>query len=407
MSWIDQAKHDIVIITGDGSEFRPLWKEPQKAKEYNVSQFDFPEVSGSFVSRGTPKGRKFPLEIYFTGDDHLGQSEIFESAADDPRPWTIIHPYYGSINVQPVSINFDNTGDNVSKITISLIETISENNPRITITPIDKINFDISLLNIVASDSFVVRIPKPDAANIERMSSNVTQVYNEGKKAIKDTFNADNYFNLFNDSKAAILNATNAPFAAINATLLVINYPFLFADSVKNRVDTILRQFNILRQTVSTLVTPSDKVIYEKSAAYMIATSAQASITNMDYQSSVDVLANMEKLIDSYNNFVSDIDSVQSDDASDENSYIADHDTMMGIEAVINYTVSNLIAIAVGSKQERSIVLEDDSNVIQLAHRFYGLEPDDSTIDYLIATNNFSLSENIQVKKGRTIKYYV
>lgn len=408
MSWVGQALNDMVIFTGDGREYRPLWKEPQKVKEFNISQFDFPNIPGSFVSRGTPKGRKIPLEVYFVGEDHLDQAEAFEISSDDPRAWLIIHPYYGTLQVQPVSINFDNSGGNVTKITISLIETITDDSPvSAAVVPYDKIISDIAELNETAASSFVTAVPKPDSLNINKMRNNATNVYNEGVKTLRETINADEYFNAFNEAQTAILLATDIPLEAINTTLALINYPYQFVDSVKNRIDLILRQFGILRSTVTNLVRPSDKAIYEKSAAFTLATAAQASVTETDYQSANDALVVMEQIMEAYNEYVEDIDSIQSENGSDENSYIADHDTMIQIQSIINYTVSNLIQIALNSKQERSIVLEKDSNSILLAHRFYGLVPDDSTIDYFIATNGFGLVNNLIIKKGTVVKYYV
>jgi hypothetical protein len=407
MSWVDQANHGIFIRTGDGKEYSPLWKEPQKVKEFNITQFDFPNIAGSFVSRGTPKGRKIPLELYFVGEDHLDQADAFDTSSDDPRSWFIIHPYYGSFQAQPTTINFDNTGGNVSKITVSLIETIVDDSPiSASIVPTDKIVSDIAVFDETVSESFVTSIPKPDAQNINGMRNNATNIYNEGVKSLREAINADEYFNLFNEAQTAILNATDIPLEAINTTLALINYPFQFVDSVKNRIDLILRQFGILRSTVTNLVRPSDKVIYEKSASFMLATAAQASITEVDYQSAPDVLVVMEQIMDAYNEYVEDIDSIQTENGTDENSYIADHDTMIQIQSIINYTVSNLLQIALNSKKERTMVLEYDSNSIVLAHRFYPLNPTDSTIDYFIATNGFGLVNNLQIKKGTVIKYY-
>jgi len=73
---------------------------------------------------------------------------------------------------------------------------------------------------------------------------------------------------------------------------------------------------------------------------------------------------------------------------------------------LVNYTISNLFNIAINAKQERSIIVEDDTNLVALAHRFYGLAPDDSTIEDLMLGNKIGLSELLIIKKGRKISYY-
>jgi hypothetical protein len=142
----------------------------------------------------------------------------------------------------------------------------------------------------------------------------------------------------------------------------------------------------------------------------LIAAMAQASVTNItaaDYVSADEVLAIASDLIDTYNLFVDKIDELQSDNGGDEDSFVADPETMIQLQEIVNYTVANLFSIALDSKQERSIVVESDTNVILLAHRFYGLQPDDSTIDYLMTTNNLGLNDLLIIPAGRKIKYYV
>src|SRR4051812_44161174 len=101
MSWIDLAKDNLIIVTGDGREYKPFWKDPRKVLEFNISQFEFPGIGGSVVSRGTLKGRVFPLEIYFVGENHIDDSDRFEASVSDTRHWVITHPYYGTINAHP------------------------------------------------------------------------------------------------------------------------------------------------------------------------------------------------------------------------------------------------------------------------------------------------------------------
>ena len=105
MSWIDKLANDLIITTGDGRPYYPLWKKPSKSIAFNYSEFTFPNLSGSLVDRGTPMGRRFPLEIYFVGENNIEDSSDFESSANDKRPWRIEHPYYGLIFVQPTEIN--------------------------------------------------------------------------------------------------------------------------------------------------------------------------------------------------------------------------------------------------------------------------------------------------------------
>ena len=69
-------------------------------------------MPGSLLDRREIKGTRFNLEIYFQGADHLDLSDDFIESAKDKRFWTLTHPFYGKMFVQPLSMGVDNKLDN-------------------------------------------------------------------------------------------------------------------------------------------------------------------------------------------------------------------------------------------------------------------------------------------------------
>lgn len=406
MSWLDQISAEFIITTGDSKQYRPLWKPTSKAVEYNISEFEFPEINGTLVRRGRPRGTRYPVELYFQGDDHLDQALAFEISAIDQRPWTVSHPYHGNISVQPTSLNFDYSSYNVTKITGTLVETIIDDAPKITVDPKEKIIADKANVDQAFLDSFDV---KPDAQDVNKLSSNNTEVYNKGKKAIKNPIDAENYFNAFNVANSAITNATSAPLTAIGALMAVINAPYLFQTGVRTRINTLTSQFSSLRTSIPNVIKRSDKKIYENNAGSIISAQCAAVTQPLDgdFSTRQSVIETIEEIIKNYNDYLEDLDEIQSDNGGSPDSFIPDYVALNGLNLLINFTVSNLFNIALNARQERSIFLEDDSNLVILAHRLYGLEPDDSTILELIDQNKIGVNEMLQIKKGRRIVYYI
>jgi hypothetical protein len=80
---------------------------------------------------------------------------------------------------------------------------------------------------------------------------------------------------------------------------------------------------------------------------------------------------------------------------------------LIALNSLINFTVSNLFSIALKAKQERSIVLDKDSNWVLLTHRLYGIDKADKNIEELMKSNDVGLNEILQVKKGRRVVYYL
>jgi hypothetical protein len=173
-------------------------------------------------------------------------------------------------------------------------------------------------------------------------------------------------------------------------------------------------QFNALRTAITNLLNTGSplynkisKKAYENNGAMMVSSMAVSSITQMDYNNRADVMASMDLINMNYNLYLTDIDTFQSLNNSTPDSYVADAGSLIALNDLINFTLSNLFDISLNSKQERTLYCEKDTNVILLAHRLYGLLPDDSTIDTLIKNNSIGLLELLQINKGRKIIYYV
>ncbi len=406
MSWIEQINSDFVITTGDGKEFRPEWMNATRGREFNVAEFEFPEIPGTLVKRSQPKGRRFTLEIFFQGEDNLDRAKEFDVSAGDSRAWTILHPLYGTLIVQPLSLALDDTKHNVTKLTIPIVETIVEDSPQASVDPVDKIIDDKENLDVVFEESFATDVI-PSTTDKNTLSTNLNTIFNAGKDLAGEA--SEEYFNAFNAAEAAILDATDEPLDAIRAINTVINAPALFKESVKNRIALLADQFDRLSTSISTITEPSKKKIYESNVGIIISTMALAVANPIegDYANRPEVITRIDEILAVSNAYITNLDVLQTDNGGNPTSYIPDAESLTALNDLINFTISNLFDIALDTKQERSIFLEKDSNVILITHRLYGLDVDDTLIDQLIDNNNIGINELLQLKKGREILYYI
>lgn len=408
MSWIEKVKNNLLIKTGNGREFNVLWRNATRSQEYNVAEFEFPEVAGTLVRRSKPKGMRYNIEFYFNGENNLDDAEDFRISADDERAWILVHPFYGSLTVQPISLNYDNTTLNVTRVTGSIVETITDDRPKTSDDPKDKIAAEKIVFDDTAAAAFANNVD-PEITDINRMTDNNSLAYAVGKKKVKLTVDSEAYFNLFNSANTKILNASIEPLAAIRELQSVLNAPAIFVDSVRNRLDIFVHQFELLKNTIEGITEPNKKRIYETNQGSVVSSMLLAASTPQagDYGNRNDVYSTIEIILDSYNTYIQDLDGMQTDNGGDPDSFIPDAGSLIALNGLLNYTISNLFNIALDSKQERTLILEHDQNIILLAHRFYGMQPDDSTITAFIAQNEIGINETLQIRKGRPLKYYV
>lgn len=408
MGWIDRIKSDIIIKTGDGKEYRPQYMLTSKETDYNTAEFIFPEVSGSLVKRGLPKGSRFSFKLFFQGDDHLDQMRAFEQSNLDRRPWEVLHPFYDDLLLQPLSLKYETKDYNVTEITGSMVETIKDEAPRITIDPLDKITQDVINVSEANAISFGDNV-EPKASDVAGISNSTDAVFDVGSSAVKSGDQSNEYLDRFNAVKSALNTYTSNASLLATATNDLFLYPALFKERLKNRLSTLLSQFEKLSDTVDNLNDKSKKIIYQMQAGAIVTAAASASVNPEpgDYTDPESVLDITEVILDLYNDYIGNLDILQTDNGGVEGSFVPDYDAISSVSNLINFTISNLLGIATDSRQKRTLILEYDSNILLLSHRFYGLSVTEDKVDEFIDQNNIGLNEYLQVKKGRELVYFI
>jgi len=406
MSWLEKVEDSLIIITGDGEQYSPNWIRAKKLVEYNISEFTFRNQEGTLVDRQEPLGRKFDMELYFQGEDHLEVHKKFEVSAKDKRPWVIRHPYYDRIVVQPSSLLFDNSDHNVTRITGTLLETITRESPRTSVSPIDSIR--LSKVNL--DQSFEASVTAtPTGQDVASMTKANKKNYNLSVPIITLPKQFEQYNYAFNQANAAVNTATASPLLAIRQTIRLISMPAEFANNVQTRVDLLNTQFKELSATVVGLTSPSSKQIYQSMAGSVLSSMCLAASTpeDNDYGYTNSVINVMDLIHANYRQLIEDLDTLQTANGGSPDSYIPNAQALIELNALINLTLANLMSIALGARQQRIIYTTEPTNFILLTHRFYSLDEFDANLNEMISNNTPSVEELIQIEKGRKIVYYI
>jgi len=411
MSWEEQLQARMKITTGDGKVYEPFYQlsSNQGSFDFNISEFEFPEVSGTKVDRRLPKGTRYPLEFFFQGADNIDQFKAFSTSSKDVRPWEVLHPVYGLIIAHPVSISFDNSGINTTKISVTIIETILDDGPQTTLAPKENAGAVVQKAKDQNNTSFTNQVTAPTVTDVTLMQSNVENLYKDSEGLIGNQIIADEYFNIYTVALSKINTAISDVTIGITFIQDFITYPSLFLQTVFNRIKVLANQALTLTDILENLTTKNKKKIFENQKGSIVLAVVESAVTPLegDYENAVDVLSVIESVLSIYNTYIAELQTLQSLNGFEQDAYIPDYDFLFNLNYSVNYAVSNLFEIALSAQQERIIYLEEDSNVIIQAHRFYGLLADDSTIQKFIKTNKIGMNELVQLEKGRLIKYYV
>jgi hypothetical protein len=411
MSWTDAIQQRVQITTGGGQVFEPLTMITSftSSFDFNISEFEFPEIEGTKVDRRLRKGVRYPMELFFQGEDAIEQGKTFVEASRDTRPWTVLHPIFGQFKGQPISIEMDSTGLNIFKITTTVVETILEDGAKTVFEPSENVKYILEKSKELNSSSFEASITSFNTTDVTLMQDNVNDMYNKASSTITDQTVFDEYLNLFNTAQTKINSALNSALFGIGFVQSFINYPANFAVNVKTRLNTVLAQIELFIGMFDANSSFNEKKILENNYSALITTLIETISTPQenDYQSATDVIYVIDQSILTYNTFIEQLQLLQSDNGYELDSYLPNAELLESLSYSFNYAISNLFIIALTAQQERIITLEDDSNILIQTHRFYGLDTEDVNLNRFVKTNNIGLNETLQLKKGRKLVYYV
>ena len=407
MSWPQRVENGIELTTGDGTTYRPNWVNTSFIQDYNISSFEFPNIAGTLVRKKQPKGRKFQLEVYFQGENHLEDSERFRVSASDQRAWRVTHPLYDDIIAHPRRLTFDNTKYNITKITGILLETITGVFPDAETNAVEEIEERKTAIDNQIATNYDAQVQTIDGIEANAINNNLSDIEADTEKI---TF-GDQVASLRNTvvaAQSAVLSGIGTANSYINKVQSAINFPFQVVNGVKARLDTFKNSFDRLTQSISTILGKNQKEYYEANASSAISGSCLATVNQLDdfpYTTRSQVDDAVETLLAMFDDYVEKIDEVQATSATAEDAYLPDPETLRQLQQIVNLTVSSLFEVALGSKQEHVLILEEDSNPVIVAHRLFGLN--DENLETLIEVNNIRLQELYLLKKGREIIYYV
>ena len=406
MSWKNQIENTAFqITTGDGKDFFPLWKTRGKDVEFNAAIYDFIDVEGSQVDRKKSKSGKHTLEFYFQGDNNIVESIEFDNSAKDSRAWSVVHPFYGIIKGQPLSIVYNNDNLNITIISVDFWESINADYPDSQISVKDSV--EAKKINVLNTSALVFESDiQPTTADISKIKESNLQTSSAFNNSVTDLNNAD-YSNAVAKSISAADNLLTNPLSTIESSQAILDLPATFDAAVASKISSFISAYETLKSAIESV---PDKLFFESQAAALIASLCNCAVNPAedDYVIRTEIESVVEQIFMVYNDYVSVLDDNQVQIYDVENTYIPNVETQTQLLNLVAFTTSNLYNFAFEAKQLRIVYAEKNTNPILLTHRYLGgLDAADAKLDAFIKINNIKLKELFFIKKGREIKYFV
>lgn len=414
MGWKEAYEDGVFKIkTGDGRYYSPSWASGEKEKEYNHTIFDFIDAERSYVGRNKPKSAFYNLEFYFQGENHIQESEEFEFSADDPRVWEVQHPVYGTIYGHPISLKRNNTSLNITAINVQFWETLTDKTgikPKVSPLEVTAAGFDeyneVSLDGFTEIDSIDGYVPITNADKLDLLD--VLDSINLSYKSFLDNEMYQDFLQTYYKVVSSfdnIFDDIELFFRDVNELLML---PNRLALSIDIRSGLIKRIFENVKTLAGSEKKASKKMFEVMGGAAVIsAITSSINVTSEDFFTRLEVMQSSDELNELVSDYLLTVDSFQTQSPIPKLNYSIDSDALNIVLKLAPVALMQLSALSYQAKQERTIILEKDSNLIVLTHRYFGLDPEDKNLERFRKLNNIKNRKLINIKKGSQIKYFV
>lgn len=429
MSWPDRITQ-LVYTSPSGREFIGIFEDVSKVISKKTTEFIFPDVGGTYVQDLGKNGRKYPIRWIFSGEDYDLVAELFDTALEEKGPGVLQHPLYGTFDVIPFGdiTRSDNlvSGANQAIYDITFYEVIKIIYPISDLSAKNKMNelFDTYSENVVANYNASLNVTSAQEttgyiasarAGLNKIKKSIASIASTTESISRD-FN--NIADILDDT---ITTLVGGPTLIAAQMIELTRLPSQTASSIQAKLDAYSNLINemILGNSNQFTMGLDSQAGNSFSNNSLIATNAliaaiESTISDeIVFKTRSDVIAAIEKLESLFEALIAWMDEnretlvqqVLPRRAAGTNDLIDTGEAYQNLLEVYSIAQGRLTQIAFTALQERTVILDRDRTFIDFCAQYY--QTLDDRYDFVIQSNNLVGSELFELKKGRSMVYYV
>lgn len=414
MTWVDRIR-EAAYTSPSGVRVVFDYENVKKSITKKTTGFEFPDADGTFVQDLGHSGRRYPLRVFFWGDDYDLETDIFESALLERGIGKLEHPVYGPVDVVPfgsITRRDDlKTAANQSVVEVTFWETIGLVYPSSQTDPSSSVQIAVSEYNAAASEEFADLTSLDsvvEQTSLKSVYQSLLDATTSGLKAVAAS--QDDVRKQFD----AIVSSINTgldilvddPVTLAFQTVLMIQAPARALTSIEARLDAYKNLINSIVSGEGAVVSQGNDSKnsnqFHNSSLYAstYVTGSIISVVNSQFTTKPDAIAAAERILDQFDTVTNwrDDNFASLDEVDTGSAY-------QQLQEAVAITAGFLVEISFSLKQERRVVLDRNRTIVDLVAELYGSV--DDQLDFLISSNDLSGDEIKELPEGREIAYYL
>lgn len=414
MAWRDRVR-GAAYTPPSGERLSFTYENVSKAVTKKTSAFNFPDADGTFIQDLGHTGRRYPLRVFFWGEDYDLEAATFEAALLERGVGELEHPAYGTVNVVPfgeIKRRDDlKTAANQAIIEVQFWETIDLLFPTGQTDPADAVLSSVDEYNDALaeqSDELLDIDTASERISFKNRYSAVLDVAQSTLQAVADT--QDDVRQLFNTVFDSINTGIDIlvaqPLTLVSQTAILLQAPALVLTNIQARLDAYGDLATSLITGDGAVRVPglgsdnANAFHIDNIFASTAVTGAIVSAVNNQFITKPEALAAAEAILS-----LSEQVAAWRDDNFESLEIIDTGEAYQQLEEAVALAAGFLVQISFSLKQERRIVLDRDRSIVDLVFELYG--EIDEQLDFFINSNDLTGDEIIELPKGREVVYFI
>jgi len=414
MAWQDRVKAG-AYISAQGNRIEFEFEDVSLGFNLRGSAYEFPDAEGTLVQRTGNSSRRYPLRIFFSGDDHDLRANDFEDLLRVQGVGRLEHPFYGTIEVVPfgdVGRRDDlKSAGNQTVFEVTFWATIDTVYPASQDDPGSKVLSALGEYGQAAANWFLESTNLSGTGEQAQLKGTYTALQNSvvaGLSTIADATDSvrDEFQSIDDSINASIDLLIRDPLTLASQTIALIEVPSRAAATITDRLSAYRDLARIITEGDDAIQQPgfspqpsNDFHTRDLYVSTYVAGAVRA-VVNNEFLTRPDALGAADFLLD----FMEETTNWRDD------NYTSLGETETGaqyqqLQEAVAIAAGFLVEISFSLKQERSMILTRGRTPVDLCAELYG-EVDD-VLDFFSESNNLSWQEHLEINRGRRIVYYV
>jgi len=414
MAWNDRIR-EAAYTSPSGVRQAFTYENVSKAVTKKTTAFEFPDADGTFVQDLGHAGRRYPLRIFFWGGDHDIEAATFEESLLERGDGKLEHPLYGTVDVVPfgeIKTRDDlKTAANQSIVEVTFWATIGLVYPTSQQDPAGAVLSAVSEYNDAVAAEFEGVTSLDFAVEQVTFENTYLALLGSAKAGLQAIANVQDdvrtQFNAITDSvEQGIDVLVSQPLTLAFQTVQLVQAPARALANIEARLSAYSDLANSLISGDGAVVSPgndsrnsNDFHTNDLYVSTYVAGSV-VSVVNNQFTIKTEALQAAEEVLDQLQAV-----TAWRDDNFQSLGEVDTGGAYQQLQEAVALTAGFLVEISFNLKQERRVVLSRARTIIDLTAELYGTV--DDQLDFLIASNDLSGSEILELPRGREIVYYI